>query len=71
MYGYTGKGVTVSILDDGIQTTNPDIAHNYVREPEHLYRPVNLLLFESNLNYAMKQIILKQKFYYDTILRNT
>lgn len=28
--GYTGKGVVVSILDDGIQTNHPDLALNYV-----------------------------------------
>uniref|UniRef100_A0A1B0AQK4 P/Homo B domain-containing protein n=1 Tax=Glossina palpalis gambiensis TaxID=67801 RepID=A0A1B0AQK4_9MUSC len=27
--GYTGKGVVVSILDDGIQTNHPDLAQNY------------------------------------------
>lgn len=27
--GYTGKGVTVSILDDGIQTNHPDLVLNY------------------------------------------
>nr|XP_018904804.1 PREDICTED: furin-like protease 2 [Bemisia tabaci] len=29
--GYTGKGVVVSILDDGIQTNHPDLALNYDR----------------------------------------
>lgn len=29
--GYSGKGVVVSILDDGIQTNHPDLAQNYVR----------------------------------------
>lgn len=28
--GYTGKNVVISILDDGIQTNHPDLAHNYV-----------------------------------------
>lgn len=28
--GYTGKGVVVSILDDGIQPNHPDLAFNYV-----------------------------------------
>lgn len=28
--GYTGKGVVVSILDDGIQKNHPDLAQNYV-----------------------------------------
>uniref|UniRef100_A0A182K3R3 Peptidase S8/S53 domain-containing protein n=1 Tax=Anopheles christyi TaxID=43041 RepID=A0A182K3R3_9DIPT len=27
--GYTGKGVVVSILDDGIQRNHPDLALNY------------------------------------------
>lgn len=27
--GYTGKGVVVTILDDGIQTNHPDLAANY------------------------------------------
>ena len=31
--GYTGKGVVVSILDDGIQTNHPDLALNYVSTP--------------------------------------
>lgn len=33
--GYTGKGVVVSILDDGIQTNHPDLAQNYVRISLH------------------------------------
>lgn len=28
--GYTGKGVVVSILDDGIQGNHPDLSQNYV-----------------------------------------
>ncbi|XP_077556588.1 furin-like protease 2 isoform X1 [Haemaphysalis longicornis] len=29
--GYTGKGVVVTILDDGIQTNHPDLVQNYDR----------------------------------------
>jgi len=29
--GYTGKGVVVSILDDGIEKDHPDLKRNYVR----------------------------------------
>ena len=29
--GYTGKGVVVTILDDGIQPNHPDLEANYVR----------------------------------------
>lgn len=28
--GYTGKGVVVTILDDGIQPNHPDLIQNYV-----------------------------------------
>jgi len=28
--GITGKGVVVSILDDGIETDHPDLLRNYV-----------------------------------------
>jgi len=28
--GFTGKGVVVTILDDGIDHTHPDLALNYV-----------------------------------------
>lgn len=34
--GYTGKGVVVSILDDGIQTNHPDLAMNYVSFYQHI-----------------------------------
>ena len=29
--GYTGEGVVATILDDGIETTHPDLTRNYVR----------------------------------------
>lgn len=28
--GYTGKNVVVSILDDGVEKSHPDLVHNYV-----------------------------------------
>lgn len=28
--GYTGKGVVITILDDGIQPNHPDLIQNYV-----------------------------------------
>ncbi len=33
--GYTGKGVVVTILDDGIQPNHPDLATNY--DPQASY----------------------------------
>lgn len=32
--GYTGKGVVVSILDDGIERTHDDLKENYVSHSE-------------------------------------
>ena len=29
--GYTGRGVTVAVLDDGLEITHTDIRNNYVR----------------------------------------
>jgi subtilisin family serine protease len=29
--GYTGRGVTVVVLDDGLEITHTDIRNNYVR----------------------------------------
>lgn len=29
--GYSGKGIVVTILDDGLERTHPDIEPNYVR----------------------------------------
>ena len=31
--GFTGKGVVVSILDDGIEKNHPDLKQNYVSRP--------------------------------------
>lgn len=33
--GYTGKGVTITILDDGIQRNHPDLYQNYVSYLNH------------------------------------
>ena len=30
--GYTGRGVVVSILDDGIEKDHPDLKRNYVSD---------------------------------------
>ena len=42
--GYTGKGVVVSILDDGIQTNHPDLAQNYVSREN-----INLFILVTNI----------------------
>ena len=28
--GYTGKGVTIAIVDDGVEYTHPDLQANFV-----------------------------------------
>uniref|UniRef100_A0A1I7WCK1 Peptidase_S8 domain-containing protein n=1 Tax=Heterorhabditis bacteriophora TaxID=37862 RepID=A0A1I7WCK1_HETBA len=35
--GYTGRGVVVTILDDGLERTHPDIAPNYVSDARASY----------------------------------
>jgi subtilisin family serine protease len=41
--GYTGKGVVVSILDDGIQRNHPDLDKNYVSSLFEMFSFVFLL----------------------------
>lgn len=50
--GYTGKGVVVSILDDGIQTNHPDLALNYVsiNEDMCINRNVRSILFFNEIS---------------------
>lgn len=31
--GYTGKGIVITILDDGLEKDHPDLAANYVSLP--------------------------------------
>jgi len=46
--GYTGKGVVVTILDDGIERNHTDLQLNYVSAFRSLY------LLSSNLYSPMK-----------------
>lgn len=47
--GYTGKGVVVSVLDDGIETEHPDLKPNYVSAPGWDAVPGKRTLIISNL----------------------
>lgn len=53
--GYTGKGVVVTILDDGIEHSHGDLRQNYVRQREtefiasHISADVFLLNFSGQL----------------------
>ena len=49
--GATGKGVVVSILDDGLETTHPDLEQNY--DPKASY-DVNENDFDPNPRYNRK-----------------
>jgi hypothetical protein len=33
--GYTGKGVRITVLDDGMEHTHPDLQANYVKLNPH------------------------------------
>lgn len=39
--GYTGRGVVVSILDDGIEKDHPDLKRNYVSPLRCLYHSLS------------------------------
>lgn len=44
-HGYTGKGVVVTVLDDGIEKNHPDLVGNYVS----LVAPAHLPNLNSNI----------------------
>ena len=35
--GYSGKGITIAVLDDGLQTDHPDLAANIVSTHYYYY----------------------------------
>lgn len=47
--GYTGKGVVVSILDDGIQRNHPDLDKNYVS----LLFTFHILFYSSIISFTL------------------
>jgi subtilisin family serine protease len=59
--GYTGKGVVVSILDDGIQRNHPDLDKNYV---SLLFTFSPSLLNTNNVSglFSSKRIFTNDKF---------
>lgn len=46
--GFTGKGVVVTILDDGIERNHPDLKANYVSEILSHFLPVTVLFYCSD-----------------------
>lgn len=36
LLGYTGAGVRIAILDNGVEPDHPDLVENYVRSPDVL-----------------------------------
>jgi subtilisin family serine protease len=48
--GYTGQGVVVSVLDDGLERTHPDLVKNY--DPNASYN-VNAYTFDPTPRYNM------------------
>ena len=61
--GFRGKGVVVSILDDGIQPNHPDLAANYVSDhpdlpqclpqPNHPDLAANYVSYHPDLSYQL------------------
>lgn len=50
--GYSGKGIVVSILDDGIQTNHPDLAQNYVSFPNLYYYSCCCSIFKNKVELS-------------------
>ncbi|EDS41847.1 proprotein convertase subtilisin/kexin type 4, furin [Culex quinquefasciatus] len=49
--GYTGKGVVVSILDDGIQRNHPDLQQNYRPSSSSGYPKTKLIKYLPNNSF--------------------
>lgn len=47
--GYTGKGVVITILDDGIQPNHPDLSQNYVN--------IYLIFPESTMKHPLIKVL--------------
>lgn len=58
MEGITGKGVVVTILDDGLETDHPDLEQNYVSKfmRSNQLRGTELEVVEGNLNEMNDEI---------------
>jgi subtilisin family serine protease len=59
--GYSGKGIVVSILDDGIQTNHPDLAQNYVSFPNLYYVVIVVRFLKIKLNFRLLQNKIKNQ----------
>lgn len=46
--GITGKGIVVTILDDGLEVDHPDLVENYVSMHYISSKALNFLLFITN-----------------------
>lgn len=57
--GYSGKGVVVTIMDDGLDHTHPDLAANYVISS-------SLPLSKRQINYRIENGILEIVFIFES-----
>ena len=62
--GYSGKGVTVTILDDGVERNHPDLRDNYMAaasydindNDEDPFPRLTMTKIKSSLNHDLFQI---------------
>lgn len=64
--GITGKGVVVTILDDGLESDHPDLEQNYVSKPYlHLFKNILVDFWWHASNRRVKKVfIFSVKFCY-------
>ena len=52
--GYTGRGVVVTILDDGIEWDHPDLQANYVRQLTVITNPTTPPAYDIQICSAIR-----------------
>lgn len=61
--GVTGRGIVVTILDDGLEKDHPDIMHNYVSMDTKLILYFLMMIIEFIVCCTFRSKLLKKKLH--------